>query len=66
MFGLKWNKLSDILSVIVLIEKVENIKRGILVKVVRIYDFLGVVFFFILCGKLLYCDVCNFRIGWDE
>ena len=66
MLGLKWNKLSDILSVTVPTEKAENTKRGILAKVARIYDPLGVASPLTLCGKLLYRDACNLRIGWDE
>ena len=66
MLGLKWNKLSDVLSVTVPTEKAENTKRGILAKVARIYDPLGVASPLTLCGKLLYRDACNLRIGWDE
>ena len=47
-------------------EKAENTKRGILAKVARIYDPLGVASPLTLCGKLLYRDACNLRIGWDE
>lgn len=47
-------------------EKADNTKRGILAKIARIYDPLGVASPFTLCGKLLYRDACNLRIGWDE
>ena len=66
LLGLKWNKLRDLLSVTVPTEKAENTKRGILAKVARIYDPLGVASPLTLCGKLLYRDPCNLRIGWDE
>ena len=66
LLGLKWNKLRDLLSVTVPTEKAENTKRGILAKVARIYDPLGVASPLTLCGKLLYRDACNLRIGWDE
>ena len=66
LLGLKWNKLRDLLSVTVPTEKAENTKRGILAKVARIYDPLGVASPLTLCGKLLYRDACNLRTGWDE
>ena len=47
-------------------EKAKNTMRGILAKVARIYDPLGVASPLTLCGKLLYRDACNLRIGWDE
>ena len=47
-------------------EKADNIKRGILAKIARIYDPLGAASPLTLCGKLLYHDACNLRIGWDE
>ena len=50
------------MSVTVPTEKAENTKRGILAKVARIYDPLGVASPLTLCGKLPYRDVC----GWDE
>lgn len=44
ILGLEWDKQRDIISVVVFIEKVVVIKRGIFVKIVRVYDLLGVVF----------------------
>lgn len=66
LLGLKWDKLRDSLSVTVPTEKADNTKRGILAQIARIYDPLGVASPFTLCGKLLYRDACNLRIGWDE
>ena len=66
LLGLKWDNLKDVLSVTVPREKAENTKRGILKKIARIYDPLGVASPLTLCGKLLYHDACNLRIGWDE
>ena len=62
----KWDTLGDFLSVIVPTEKADKTKRGILAKIARIYDPLGVASPLTLCGKLLYRDACNLRIGWDE
>ena len=66
ILGLKWDKRRDVLSVAVPAEKADNTKRGILAKVARIYDPLGVASPLTLCGKLLYRDACNFKVGWDE
>ena len=66
LLGLKWDKLRDFFSVTVSTGKADNTKRGILVKIARIYDPLGVASPLTLCGKLLYREACNFRIGWDE
>ncbi|KAL9957559.1 hypothetical protein ACROYT_G039201, partial [Oculina patagonica] len=66
LLGLKWDKLRDLLSITVPPEKADNTKRGILAKVARIYDPLGLASPLTLCGKLLYRDACNLRIGWDE
>ena len=65
LLGLKWDKLRDFLSVTVPTEKADNTKRVILAKIARIYDPLGVASPLRLCGKLLYRDACNLRIGWD-
>ena len=54
------------LSVAVPAEKGDNSKRGILAKVARIYDPLRVASPLTLCGKLLYRDACNLKVGWDE
>lgn len=41
------------------------IKRGILVKLVKIYGFLGFVLFEIFSGKFVYCVVCDTKGVWD-
>ena len=66
ILGLKWDKRRDKLSVAVPTEKANNTKRGILAKIAKIYDPLGVVSPLTLCGKLFYRDACNLRVGWDE
>ena len=55
----QWDKLGDFLIVIVPTEKAEKTKRGILAKIARIYDPLGVASLLTLCGKLLYRDACS-------
>ena len=66
LLGLKWDKPGDFLSVIVPTEKADNTKRGILAQIARIYDPLEWRLPSPLCGKLLYRNTCNLRIGWDE
>lgn len=66
ILGLKWDKLRDTLSVAVPTEKADYIKRGILAKIARIYDPLGVPSPLTLCGKLLYRDACNLKVSWDK
>ena len=66
LLGLKWDKLRDTISVAVPTEKANNTKRGILAKIARIYDPVGVASPLTLCGKLFYRDACNLRVGWDE
>ena len=66
ILGLKWDKRRDVLSVAVPAEKADNTKRGILAKVARIYDPLGVASPLTLCRKLLYREACNVKVRWDE
>ena len=40
-------------------------KRGILGKIARVYDTLGVVSPMTLTGKLLYRVACDLKIAWD-
>ena len=46
-------------------EKADPSKRGILSKVARIYDPLGLASPISLGGKLLYRDVCDAKLNWD-
>ena len=55
LLGLMWEKLRDFLSITVPTEKAD--------KIARIYDPLRVASPLTLCGKLLYRDACNLRIG---
>ena len=49
-----------------LLEKAEPTKRGILSKVSRIYDPLGLASPISLGGKLLYRDVGDAKRNWDD
>ena len=66
ILGLEWDKQRDTISVAVPTEKAVATKRGILAKIARVYDPLGVASPATLSGKLLYRFACNFKVGWDE
>lgn len=63
--GLLWNKEQDSLSITVPPEKATLTKRGILAKLAKIYDPLGLVSPETLCGKLVYRAVCDTKGAWD-
>ena len=65
LLSLQWNKESDTISVIFPSEGTEPTKRGILSKVAKISDPLGLVSPITLGGKFLYRDICDARLAWD-
>ena len=65
VLGLKWDKQSDMLKISFPNEEVPAMKRGILSKVAKIYDPLGLVSPLTLEGKLLFRDACNEKLPWD-
>ena len=65
ILGLSWDKDSDTIGVTFSSEKAEATKRGILGKIARIYDPLGLVSPVTLRGKLLYRDACEAKVAWD-
>ena len=65
LLGLMWDKREDTIGVRFPSETAEPTKRGILGKVARIYDPLGLVSPITLGGKLLYRDACNEKGAWD-
>ena len=66
LLGLTWNKDDDKIQVTILSETTSCTKRGILGKLARVYDPLGLVSPLTLTGKTLYRDACDLRIAWDE
>ena len=60
-----WDKENDIISVNFPQEKADPSKRGILSKVARIYDPLGLASPISLGGKLLFCDRCDAKLNCD-
>ena len=66
LLGLPWDKENDNIAVSFPLEKAKPTKRGILSKVPRIYDPLGLASPISLGGKLLYRDVCDAKRNWDD
>lgn len=65
LLGLKWNKSTDEIAVTIPEEVAQPTKRGILGKVARIYDPLGLIAQITLQGKLLYRNACEEKSAWD-
>ena len=63
--GLPWNKEQDSLSITVPPEKATLSKRGILAKLAKIYDPLGLVSPETLSSKLIYRAICDTKGAWD-
>ena len=66
LLGLPWEKREDRISVVMPQENVITSKRGILRKLAKIYDALGLVAPLTLKGKLIYRDACNAKLVWDD
>ena len=62
---LSWNKEEDTIGIKFPSGVAEPTKRGILGKVARIYDPLGLVAPITLTGKMIYREVCNAKLAWD-
>ena len=65
LLGLRWNKQQDAISVAMPTEKDDTTKRGILAKIAKTFDPLGLASPLTLGSKLLYRDACNLRVTWD-
>ena len=65
ILGLSWNKKRDKVSVEVPPELARLTKRGILAKLAKLYDPLGLISPETLCGKLIYRAVCDSKRAWD-
>lgn len=66
LLGLSWNKSEDTVSVIIPEEKAVQTKRGILAKIAKIYDPLGLASPTTLIGKLVYREACEGKLSWDQ
>ena len=65
LLGLAWNKERDTVAITVPQERATLTKRGILAKLAKIYDPLGLVSPTTLTGKLIYRAVCDSKTAWD-
>ena len=65
LLGLPWDKENDTVGVSFPQEKADQTKSGMLSKVARIYDPLGLASPISLVGKLLYRDACDAKLNWD-
>ncbi|XP_028413536.1 uncharacterized protein LOC114536372 [Dendronephthya gigantea] len=65
MLGLKWNKVEDTLSINFPEDEHPVTRRGILGKLAKIYDPLGLVSPLTLEGKLVYRAACESKTPWD-
>ena len=65
LLGLRWNKDSDTIAVTFPQEIVAATKRGVLGKMAKVYDPLGLVSPLTLEGKMLYRDACQKKMAWD-
>ena len=65
LLGRKWNKDADTIAVSFPQETSAPTKRGILGKIAKVYDPLGLASPLTLEGKLLYRDACQQKKAWD-
>ena len=66
LLGVPWDKEKDEIQVSFPISTAEPTKRGILGKVAKIYDPLGLASPVTLSGIMLYRDACDTKIAWDR
>ena len=64
LLGLSWDKERDVIKIEIPSGKAEQTKRGILVKIAKIYDPLGLISPVTLHGKFLYRDCCDVKLPW--
>ena len=65
MLGLKWDKEQDTLAVVIPEEETQPTKRGILGKMAKIYDPLGLIAPLTLTAKQIYRELCEAKVQWD-
>ena len=65
LLGLSWDKERDVIKIEIPSGKAEPTKRGILGKIAKIYDPLGLISPVTLHRKFLYRDCCDAKLPWD-
>ena len=66
LLGLSWDKIADTIGVNIPDEKAVPTKRGILAKIAKLYDPLGLASPTTLVGKLAYREACEAKLSWDQ
>jgi hypothetical protein len=66
LLGLKWNKIEDTLQVDFPTVPAVLTKRGVLTYLAKVYDPLGLISPMMLEGKIIYREICEEKIRWDE
>ena len=66
LLGLHWNKASDTIAVSFPAKLGDMTKRGVLQTIASIYDPLGIVSPITLQGKLLFRELCDRGLTWDQ
>ena len=64
--GVQWCASSDDFQFRVTVKENPTTRRGVLSTVASIYDPLGFVLPFILCGKQILRHLCQDKVAWDE
>ena len=65
LLGLGWDKGKEEVKVKFPTEEVQPTKRGVLSKLAKVYDPLGLVSPVTLEGKVIFRDVCDQKQAWD-
>ena len=62
---MRWNKEDDKIAVTFPTEIADPTKRGVLCKIAKIYDPIGLAAPVTLQGKIVYRDICKEKTAWD-
>ena len=66
VLGVSWCVIKDEFFFEINLPKVLAIKRGILLIINSLYDPLGFVLPVVLQARLLYSEMCQAKLGWDQ
>ena len=66
LLSVPWNKEEDTIQITFSAPITNTTKRELLGKIAEIYDPLGLASLITLKGKILYREVCETRIPWDQ
>ena len=65
LLGLRWNKEDDKIALTFPTEIADPTKRGVLCKIAKIYDPIGLAAPVSLQGKIVYRNICKEKTAWD-